>query len=117
MMFGFVLFAACRPAHDDWLNDLSSTPPVSSTMQAVNGAVAAELLDAGAEDELAALLVVAGGALLLDPPDLALLPHAVSTMAPIARVTVAIIVARDMRKTHLPLIVRLTLSFVDAGRP
>src|SRR6266571_476177 len=26
--------AACRPSHDDWLNDLSSRPPVSVTMQA-----------------------------------------------------------------------------------
>ena len=33
-MFGFALLAACRPAHDDWLNEWSSTPPVSSTMQA-----------------------------------------------------------------------------------
>ena len=33
-MFGFALFAAWRPAHDDWLNEWSSTPPVSSTMQA-----------------------------------------------------------------------------------
>ena len=35
-MFGFALFAACIPAHDDWLNDLSSTPPVSSTMHALS---------------------------------------------------------------------------------
>ena len=33
-MFGFALFAACRPPHDDWLNEWSSTPPTSSTMQA-----------------------------------------------------------------------------------
>src|SRR6266487_1812341 len=33
-MFGFAWCAACIPAQDDWLNDLSSTPPVSSTMHA-----------------------------------------------------------------------------------
>ena len=34
-MFEFALLAACMPAHDDWLNDLSSTPPTSSTMHAL----------------------------------------------------------------------------------
>ena len=33
-MFGFALLAACRPAHDDGLNEWSSIPPVSVTMQA-----------------------------------------------------------------------------------
>ena len=28
--------AACMPAHEDWLNDLSLMPPVSVTMQPVN---------------------------------------------------------------------------------
>lgn len=31
-MFGFALLASCRPCHEDWLNERSSTPPVSSTM-------------------------------------------------------------------------------------
>ena len=35
-MFGLAWCAAWRPAHDDWLNEWSSTPPVSSTMQALN---------------------------------------------------------------------------------
>src|SRR5690242_8247612 len=34
-MFEFALLASWKPAHDDWLNDRSSTPPVSSTMQAL----------------------------------------------------------------------------------
>src|SRR5690242_20708904 len=33
-MFELALLAACMPAQDDWLNDLSSTPPTSSTMHA-----------------------------------------------------------------------------------
>src|SRR3954447_10179175 len=33
-MFGLALCAASRPAHEDWLKEWSSTPPVSSTMQA-----------------------------------------------------------------------------------
>src|SRR3954466_3244441 len=33
-MFGLALFAAWSPAHDDWLNEWSATPPTSSTMQA-----------------------------------------------------------------------------------
>ena len=40
-MLGFALLAAWRPAHDDWLNEWSSTPPVSSTMQALRLPVAA----------------------------------------------------------------------------
>jgi hypothetical protein len=31
-----VAAAACMPCHDDWLNDLSSMPPVSVTMQPRN---------------------------------------------------------------------------------
>src|SRR5690349_9394360 len=63
--------AACMPAHDAALNDLSSTPPVSLTMQPVNlPVVAAELPEpAGALDEV----------LLPDEAELWLLPHAAST--------------------------------------
>jgi hypothetical protein len=75
-MFGFAALAAVMPAHDDWLNDLSSTPPVSRTMHALTddkalpaGAEleAGALLDAGALDDAAAgaLLLAAAGALLL----------------------------------------------------
>src|SRR6516162_6084966 len=35
-MFGLAAAAACIPAHEDWLNDLSLMPPVSVTMQPVN---------------------------------------------------------------------------------
>jgi hypothetical protein len=34
LMFGLAFFAASRPPQADWLNDLSSMPPVSVTMQA-----------------------------------------------------------------------------------
>src|SRR4029079_1851023 len=34
-MFGFALLAACMPAHEDWLNEWSSTPPMSRTMHAL----------------------------------------------------------------------------------
>src|SRR3954449_3544407 len=34
-MFGFALLAAWRPPHEDWLNEWSSTPPTSRTMQAL----------------------------------------------------------------------------------
>jgi hypothetical protein len=87
-MFALALLASWRPCHDDWLNEWSSTPPVSSTMQALTGpaAAGAELtgaaaLDAGAGAELtgaaaldagagaevagAAALVVAGAGALL----------------------------------------------------
>jgi hypothetical protein len=63
--------AACMPAHAAALNDLSSTPPVSLTMQPVNLPVAAaELVDV--LDEL--LLP-----LLDDEAELVLLPHAATT--------------------------------------
>jgi hypothetical protein len=91
LMFGLALLASCRPCHDDWLNEWSSTPPVSRTMHALIAppAAGAELtgaaaLDAGAGAELtgaaaldagagaaaevagaAALLVAGAGALLL----------------------------------------------------
>ena len=63
--------AACMPAHDPSLNDRSSTPPVSLTMQPVNLAVvAAELPEAAdALDEV----------LVLDEAELVLLPHAATT--------------------------------------
>ena len=35
-MLGLALLAACMPAQEDWLNEWSSTPPVSRTMHAVN---------------------------------------------------------------------------------
>ncbi len=44
-MFGLALFAAWRPPHDDWLNEWSSTPPTSSTMQAFRLPPAAALGD------------------------------------------------------------------------
>src|SRR6185312_5100831 len=34
-MFGLAWLAPVRPAYDDWLNERSSTPPTSSTMQAL----------------------------------------------------------------------------------
>ncbi len=43
LMLGLVLAAAWRPAHEDWLKDRSSTPPVSSTMHALNALPAAAL--------------------------------------------------------------------------
>src|SRR5581483_7190862 len=70
-MFGLVLLASCRPCHDDWLNDRSSTPPVSSTMQRLAEPVEAALGLLGALDEAGALLgaldadVVGEDALLL----------------------------------------------------
>src|SRR5664280_2611760 len=67
-ILGLILFAACRPAHEDWLNDRSSTPPVSSTMHALN-AVPAALLEP-------ALL---GDALLVVVADL--VPHPAKAMA------------------------------------
>jgi hypothetical protein len=62
------------PAHDAALNDLSSTPPVSLTMQPVNLAVvAAELPElADALDEVAPA----------DGAELLLLPHAARTTIP-----------------------------------
>src|SRR5690242_18238914 len=70
-MLPLAAFAACMPAHAAALNDLSSIPPVSLTMQPVNLApAAAELPEPAAGlDEPA-------------PPDgaeLWLLPHAAST--------------------------------------
>ena len=63
--------AAFMPAHAAALNDLSSIPPVSLTMQPVNlPAVAAEPVElAAALDEL----------LVLDVAELVLLPHAATT--------------------------------------
>jgi len=76
------LAAACMPAHAEALNDLSSIPPVSVTMQPRNlPVVAAELPELAGE--LAAVL----------PPDEAevwLLPHAaMTTVADTASAAVA----------------------------
>ena len=84
LMFGFAWAAACMPAQDDWLNDLSSTPPVSSTMQALNA--------------------VPLGALLppVEPPPLSagLLPHPASSSA-LATAHTPIVTPRDPAKTAL----------------
>ena len=50
------MLASCKPCHDDWLNDRSSTPPVSSTMQRLAEPVDAALGLLGALDEAGALL-------------------------------------------------------------
>src|SRR5438270_7879788 len=67
-------WAACMPAHAAALNDLSSTPPVSLTIQPVNlPVVAAEPLElAAALDEVAPA----------DGAELLLLPHAARTTIP-----------------------------------
>jgi hypothetical protein len=71
------------PAQDDWLNDLSSTPPVSSTMQALNA-------------------VPLGAALPVEPPPLSagLLPHPASSSA-LATAHTPIVTPRDPAKTDL----------------
>src|SRR6266516_2147050 len=81
-MLLFAACAACMPAHDAALNDLSSTPPVSLTMQPANlPVVAAELPEpADALDEVAPA----------DGAELLLLPHAaMSTVADTASAAVA----------------------------
>src|SRR6478735_5200060 len=88
-MFGLALAAFCMPSHDDWLNDLSSTPPVSRTMQAstVLPAVADEVpLEAGAD---------------VLPPPLLLLPHAVSASATAATPAITALVRRP-RTMNVP---------------
>ena len=61
-MFGFALLASCSPCHDDWLNEWSSTPPVSSTMHALNAPpAAAELAGAAGVDAAGAELAGAAG--------------------------------------------------------
>src|ERR1700722_5894143 len=75
-------WAACMPAHAAALTDLSSTPPVSLTMQPVNlPVVAAELPEpADALDEVAPA----------DGAELLLLPHAaMTTVADTASAAVA----------------------------
>ena len=75
--------AACMPAHAEALNDLSSMPPVSVTMQPRVPVVAAPVLDeppAGALDEV----------LVPDEAELWLLPHpAMTTIADTASAAVA----------------------------
>src|SRR5260370_11335531 len=61
--------ASCMPAHPAALNDLSSTPPVSLTMQPVNLAVVAAELPELAAAALDEVLPAAGA-------ELVLLPHA-----------------------------------------
>ncbi len=55
-MLESVVAASCMPCHDDWLNDLSSMPPVSVTMQPTNllAAAAPGLLDPLPPDPLLA---------------------------------------------------------------
>src|SRR5581483_12075768 len=82
LMFEWALCAAVMPAQDDWLNDLSSTPPVSSTMQALSALpvdVDDEPLPPGLLDELF-------------PPDLALLPQPESRSAMAATPAIAAVV-------------------------
>src|SRR5262249_12780065 len=51
-MFGLVAAAACMPAHELWLNDLSLIPPVSVTIQPVNLAALVPEPDPEPEDVL-----------------------------------------------------------------
>src|ERR1039457_2883840 len=67
-----VFAAAWKPAQEDWLNDLSSRPPVSVTMHAVNDGLAAA-------DEL--------GVPLLELPEPLLLHAAVSSASTLSAVT------------------------------
>src|SRR5690242_10352377 len=74
-MFGLAWAAACMPDHDEALNDRSSMPPVSVTMQPrvfVPDPAAALPEPAGA-------LEVAAPLPLGDEAELWLLPHAAST--------------------------------------
>jgi len=107
VIFGFALLASCSPCHDAWLNEWSSTPPVSSTMHALIAPPAAGAgLDAtGLAGTLAAGAVLEGagagalvdgagalaaGALLVGlAAVLDLLEHAVSMIAtvPVAAMT------------------------------
>src|ERR1017187_8547773 len=78
-MLGPATAAACMPAHEEALNDLSLIPPVSVTMQPRNLADAAELV---AEAELDVLVP--------DEAELVLLPHAaMATIADTASAAVA----------------------------
>src|SRR5579875_1548219 len=99
LMFGFALAACCMPAQDDWLNDLSSTPPVSSTMHA------SIFLPHGVPVETGVVLVppawvVTGAGLGAEvlppalPPPLLLLPHADMTSAMAAIPAIAALVRR-----------------------
>ena len=62
-MFGFALLASWSPCHDDWLNEWSSTPPVSRTMHALVAppAAGAELAGAAGVDAAGAELAGAAG--------------------------------------------------------
>ena len=61
--FLFALAAACAPAHDAALNDLSSTPPVSSAKHAL---VFVAAVAAGTSVKLAATVVAASMATNFD---------------------------------------------------
>src|SRR5947209_18113796 len=71
-MFELALAAACMPAHDEALNDRSSMPPVSVTMQP-------RVLVPVAAAELPEALAVAAPLPLPDEAELWLLPHAART--------------------------------------
>jgi hypothetical protein len=64
-MFEFAELASWSPCHDDWLNEWSSTPPVSRTMQALIGppAAAAELTGAAGLDTAAGAELTGAAAL------------------------------------------------------
>src|SRR5580692_9981185 len=66
-MLGLAAAAACMPAHDEALSDLSSMPPVSVTMQPVNLVSEAEAVELAELDEP------------LPEAELWLLPHAAMT--------------------------------------
>src|SRR5690349_9957569 len=51
-MFLLAAAAACMPAHEDWLNDLSLIPPVSVTIQPVNLAAVPAPVPLPEDDEL-----------------------------------------------------------------
>lgn len=80
-MFGFAFAAACMPAYDVWLNDLSSIPPVSSTMQASRVLPLACVVDDDCTDDDEVPPPGCGWLLLevVDEPDL--LPQAASATA------------------------------------
>ena len=64
-MLEFFAAASVIPCHDDWLNERSSTPPVSSTMHALYAAADADGLDAAADGDVLGELLAAG--VLLEP--------------------------------------------------
>src|SRR5689334_15320287 len=83
------------PSHEDWLNDLSSTPPMSSTMQALI-VLAPPPPPAEADDDCCVALdeVPPAGAELLLLPPLLLLPHADRVSATAATPAITALVRR-----------------------